>query len=94
VHEKPGSGCSPNRRELDSADIERAVLGHVLDLHPVQLTLAELVREMTDAPDDFASRDPVELAVRQLTRTGLLRCHGPFVLPTRAALRAFELSGR
>jgi predicted RNase H-like nuclease len=49
---------------------------------------------MTDVPDHFAARDAIERAVLQLTRTGLLhRQSKPFVVPTRAALRAFELLG-
>ena len=53
--------------------------------------LTELVRELTDTPDDFASRDRIEIAVQQLARAGLLHRHGQFVLPTRALLRAIEL---
>jgi hypothetical protein len=42
-------------------------------------------------PDDFAKRDGVERAVRELVKGGLLfRCQGT-LLPTRAALRAHEL---
>lgn len=67
------------------------MLTRVLDLHPVQLTIDELVRELTDTPDDFGSRDSIQIAVRQLARTGLLHRHGRFVLPTRTVLRAIEL---
>ena len=74
-------------------DTERAVVECVVDLHPIQLTLAELVRELTDTPDDFASRDRIEIAVKQLARVGLLHRHGQFVLPTRALLRAIEVLG-
>jgi hypothetical protein len=76
-------------RNADALD--QAVLGRVLALHPVQLTLDELVREMTNTPEDFGSRDAVDVAVRQLVRTGLLHRHGRFVLPTRAVMRAVEL---
>jgi hypothetical protein len=72
-------------------DTERAVLECVVDLHPIQLTLAELVRELTDTPEDFASRDRIEIAVQQLAGAGLLHRHGQFVLPTRALMRAIEL---
>ena len=71
--------------------LERAVLEKIVDLHPIQLTLGELVRELTDTPDDFASRDRIEIAVQQLARAGLVHRHGKFVLPTRALLRAIEL---
>ena len=75
----------------DADELERAVLSRVVDLHPVQLTLDEFVRELTDTPEDFASRDRIEIAVRQLSRTGLLHRQGPFILPTRAMLRTLEL---
>lgn len=55
------------------------------------MTLDELIRELTDTPGDFASRDRIEIAVQHLARTGLLYRHGQFVLPTRALLRALEL---
>jgi hypothetical protein len=69
----------------DEDVIEAAVWGYVFALHPIQLTLDELIRELVDEPDDFASRDVVLVAVKQLTRTGLLHRHGHFVLPTRTA---------
>jgi hypothetical protein len=72
-------------------DAERAVLECVVDLHPIQLTIDELIRELTDTPDDFASRDQIEITVQQLARVGLLHCHGRFVLPSRALLRVLEL---
>lgn len=72
-------------------DLQRVVVEAVVDLHPIQLTLGELVRELTDTPDDFASGDRIEIAVQQLARAGLLHRNGQFVLPTRALLRAIEL---
>lgn len=77
--------------DADPDDVQRAVVELVVDLHPIQLTLTELVRELTDTPDDFASRDRIEIAVQQLARAGLLHRHGQFVLPTRALLRAIDL---
>jgi hypothetical protein len=69
---------------------ERVVLTHVIEVHPVTLRLSDLIRELSD-PDDFAQRDGVERAVRDLVKRGLLfRCEGA-VLPTRAALGAYEL---
>ena len=87
---------SPIRRrivagvDIDANEIER-LSWHVIDLHPAQLTLDELVRELTDTPEHFGSRDRIAVAVRQLARTGLLHRHGKFVLPTRAVLRTIEL---
>jgi hypothetical protein len=69
---------------------EAAVLGHVVEAHPTTLRLSDLIRELGD-PEDFAKRDRVERAVRELVRTGLLfKCEGA-VLPTRPALRAYEV---
>ena len=84
---QPDSAVSP----VDANALERAVVEAVVDLHPIQLTLDELIRELTDAPDDFASRDRIEIAVQQLARAGLLHRHGQFVLPSRALVRCLEL---
>jgi hypothetical protein len=73
---------------------ESAVLQRVLDFHPVLVTVAELVREIGDEPTDFAERDAIERAVRDLTGAGLLHRHDTFVIPTRAALRFSELLDR
>jgi hypothetical protein len=70
---------------------ESAVLQQVLVLHPTQITLAELTLELGGQPADFAQRDAIERAVRNLTGAGLLHQHDSFVLPTRAALRFDEL---
>jgi hypothetical protein len=71
--------------------IEAAVLRQLLALHPVQLTLAELVREVAGEPEDFAARDAVERAVRDLAAAGLAHRSGDLVLPSRAALRCEKL---
>ena len=71
--------------------MESAVLQQLLALHPVQLTLAELAREVTDDPEQFAQRDAVERAVRELASAGLVHRGNDFVVPTRAALRFDEL---
>jgi len=69
---------------------ERAILVHVVETFPETLRLEDLVRELAK-PKDFAQRDGVERAVRELVTGGLLfRCEG-VVLPTRTALRAYEL---
>ena len=74
-------------------DVEAAVLREVLFLHPVQVTVEELVLDLAD-PADFGARDAIERAVRDLARAGLLHRHGEFTLPTRAAVRFEELIGR
>ncbi len=73
------------------AAIESAVLQRVLDLHPAQVTAAELVRELGGKSPSFAERDAIERAVHDLTGAGLLHGHDAFVIPTRAALRFNEL---
>jgi hypothetical protein len=75
----------------DDATIEEAVLRQLLALHPIQLTLAELIREIAGESTDFAQVDAVRRAVRQLTAAGLVNRSGDVVLPSRAALRFYEL---
>ena len=71
---------------------EAAVLHRVLALHPTPLTLADLVREL-GAAGDFAERDAVERAVRDLVGCGLLHRSEALVLPSHAALRFDQLTG-
>jgi hypothetical protein len=70
------------------------VLRQLLDLHPTQLTLTELVREIGGNRGGFAERDAIERAVRELAAVGLLHRGDEFVTPTRAALRFSELLDR
>jgi predicted transcriptional regulator len=76
--------------EQDAA-VEAAVLRQLLTLHPVQVTLEELHRELGIDPEDFAQRDAVERAVQDLAAAGLLHRLDEFAIPTRAALRFSEL---
>ena len=78
--------------EADTAT-EATVLRRLLALHPAQVTFHELLREIADEPADFAQRDAVERAVRDLAATGLLHRNDDFLLPSRAALRFDELLG-
>lgn len=78
----------------EDAATESAVLLQLLDFHPTQVTLAELVREIAGEPADFAARDAVERAVRDLAGVGLIHRSDAFVAPTRAALRFNELLDR
>jgi hypothetical protein len=77
----------------EDASIEAAVLRQLLALHPIQLTLDELVREIAVDPEDFALKDGVERAVRELSAAGLVNRGGDVVLPSRAALRFEQLLG-
>jgi type IV secretory pathway protease TraF len=79
------------RTFAEDAAVESAVLQHVLALHPAQVTVAELAREVGGEEGGFAERDSVERAVRDLAGAGLLHVHDSFVLPTRAAIRFDEL---
>jgi hypothetical protein len=83
------------RDELTVAQSEdltqQAVLAVLLDAHPSQRSVEEVVREITDRRDEFAARDRVLNAIRELAGAGLLHRHGPFVFPTRAAVRFDEL---
>lgn len=77
----------------EDAAVEAAVLRQLLSLHPVQVTLAELRHELAGEAEDFAQRDAVERAVRELAAAGLAHRNGEVVLPSRAALRCEELLG-
>lgn len=79
-----------------AADIatEAVVIQHLLDVHPSQLTTLELIRELGGEAPEFAERDAIERAVRDLSGVGLLHRNGEFVVPTRAALRLCQLLDR
>ncbi|HEY8083481.1 MAG TPA: hypothetical protein VIE64_08030 [Solirubrobacterales bacterium] len=77
----------------EDAATEAAVLSQLLSLHPIHVTFDELLREIAGEPEDFARRDAIERAVRDLTAAGLLHRNDDFVLPSRAALRFDELLG-
>lgn len=77
---------------LDDRD-QAAVLAYVLALHPAQLTIPDLVREVTAGATEFRENDRMERAIRDLTGAGLLNCPGGLVVPSRAALRFDELLG-
>jgi hypothetical protein len=69
---------------------EAAVLQQLLVLHPTQLSFDELLRALGDG-EDFAGRDAVGRAVRDLAAAGLLHRNGELLSPSRAALRCDEL---
>ena len=70
-------GAQPADRE---AEVEAAVLNMLLVLHPVQLTLAEPVRELD------GETPQLEDALRRLVAAGLVHRHGEFLFPTRTAV--------
>ncbi len=63
---------------------ERAVLAFLLDQHPTRPTVDELPLAL-DAKD-FAEKDAIARAVRELTAVGLLRPEGELIGPTLAAI--------
>jgi hypothetical protein len=81
---------SPAEEEAQRAS---AVLVLILIEHPSHLTVPEISRALNDDPDDFASKDGVDIAVRELIGGGLLHRHGDVVMPTRAALYFARLWG-
>ena len=74
------------------SDPTGTVFDLLLEHHPALLSVEEVIREMTDRPDEFAVRDTVDNAIRDLVGAGLLHRHGPFVSATRAAVRFDELA--
>jgi hypothetical protein len=70
------------------------VIQHLLEAHPSQLTEAELIRELCGEEPQFAERDAIERAVRDLVGVGLLHQGEALLTPTRAALRLSELLDR
>jgi DNA-binding HxlR family transcriptional regulator len=77
----------------DDAAVESAVLQLLLALHPAQVSFDELLREIGGGECDFAQRDGLERALRDLAAAGLLHRNGNLVLPSRAAVRCDELLG-
>jgi hypothetical protein len=84
---------NPTNQSEDTR-VESALLQRVLDLHPTRVTSEELVRDLAGEDVDFAARDSVERAIRELTGAGLLhRTDDGFIFPTRAALHFGDLLG-
>jgi hypothetical protein len=79
--------------DRDDPEVEATVLRQLLLLHPGQVTVEELIRDIAADPDAFAERDAIERAVRDLARSGLVHRNGEFAIPSRAALRFNELLG-
>lgn len=85
---------SPEQQERIA---RQGVLIAVIDLHPVQATVSELVRLLAFSPEDWYERDGIEQAVIDLAGVGLLHKHDflnrpdSLVTPTQAALVANEV---
>jgi hypothetical protein len=91
----------PTPKRLSTAEQDQrtrhTVLIVVIGIHPAQVTVSELVRQLTRSPMDLGERDGIEQAVLDLAGFGLLHHHdfrnrpGSLVAPTQAALCAYEL---
>ncbi|HSP55686.1 MAG TPA: hypothetical protein VLS25_08860 [Dehalococcoidia bacterium] len=86
----PGTAEPPTPEVQDLRD-QAIVLMQVLSDWPVHLTTDDLVREIVADPGNFAERDRVTRAVRDLAGAGLVLRGGSLVLPTRAALHFSRL---
>lgn len=88
MHDQPKGPESALKR---TRRYEGVVLTHVVGTYPSQLRMSELIRELTGDSGEDAERARVEDAVRDLRGVGLLfRCEA-LILPTRAAIRAYEV---
>jgi hypothetical protein len=65
--------------------LEQAVLGVLLEHHPGLLSLDEVVRHIAPDPADFADRDKVLVAIRELVQRGLAHRLEEFVFASAAA---------
>jgi hypothetical protein len=88
----PANVCGREPLSHDEDLTQQAVLAVLLDAHPAQRSIEEIVRELVEDPAEFGERDRVENAVRDLVGAGLLHRHGPFVFATHAAVRLNELA--
>lgn len=77
----------PQAPTADDDHVQEAVLGHLIYLYPAQLTIAEVVREMSVASTTFTVVDQYERALRDLIRAGLVHRNGEFVFASRAAVQ-------
>jgi hypothetical protein len=90
MQDKPiGAGNERATTTADQDDRDQAsVLREILSIYPEPITREELIREQTMGSTEFAERDRIERALRELTAFGLL--HGrddDLLIPTRAAVR-------
>lgn len=76
--------------EIDLAN-QRAVFSYIIETYPGQVRISELVRALTRDSEKRTEATEIDDAVRELRGAGLLfRCEA-LVLPTRAAIRAYEV---
>jgi hypothetical protein len=71
---------------------ESALLLRVLELRPNYLTASELARDLASQEPSRGDLIEAELAIRELTKAGLLHpCSAGVIRPTQAAIRSMEL---
>jgi hypothetical protein len=87
----PAHACPSEAPSHEDDLAQQSVLAVLLDAYPAQRSTEEVVRELTDRPDEFAERDRIDNAIRDLVGAGLLHRHGSFLFATRAAVRFDEL---
>lgn len=86
-------GFQATTGDQDDGD-QASVLREILFIYPEPITGEELIREKTIGSSEFAERDRIERAIRDLTAIGLLhRRDDDLLIPTRAAVRAYVLFG-
>lgn len=88
MHDQPKGSMTNEEKELRR---QGSVLGYIVTTYPGQVRLSELIRELTGDSGKTGERLEIEDAVVELRGAGLLfRCEA-MVLPTRAAIRAYEV---
>lgn len=75
MQDKASGARPPRSNQAQDTKDQGVVLTHVLDLHPVNLILPELVSGLTGDSEDFAEGDRFTRAVRDLAASGLLGFH-------------------
>ncbi|MGN6258900.1 MAG: hypothetical protein ACTHN3_14320 [Solirubrobacterales bacterium] len=92
MQDKPkGAGYASATTAAEDDRDQRAVLIHVLEEDSPPLTLTDLIRELAAGDEEFTEQDRIARAIRELIAVGLLHRSGDLVLPTRAAVRFYEL---
>jgi hypothetical protein len=79
-----------NRHPPHEEQVEYEVLAEIICLHPIRLTLSELVLRVAGKWGGSESV-AIEDSIQALKRSGLVRQTGDVLEPTYAALRAAEL---
>ena len=92
MHDQPRGGRVERALTTDDEDTreERRVLREVVTYYG-SATAQVTIQSLTICSVEFSDRDGIERAVRELTAGGLLHRMDDLVLPTRAAVKYYEL---